>query len=91
MIQQINHLNLKQEIGLKQIINHRENIVPIVTLNLKFSILRSNLCDHSDTYIHVKEAIRVPNTAGAGEAVNKTNKKVIFKNCAPSILIAQAK
>ena len=88
MIQQINHLNLKQEIGLKQIINHRENIVPIVTLNLKFSILRSNLCDHSDTHIHVKEAIRVPNTAGAGEAVNKTNKKVIFKNCAPSTLIA---
>ena len=55
MIQQINHLNLKQEIGLKQIINHREIIVPIVTLNLKFSILRSNLCDHSDTYYTLKK------------------------------------
>ena len=25
----------------------------------------------------------VPNTAAAGTAVNNTNKKVVFKNCAP--------
>ena len=47
------------------------------------SMLRSNLCDYSDTYIHVKGTITVPNTAGTGAAVNNTNKKVIFKNCAP--------
>ena len=33
--------------------------------------------------MHVKGTITVPNTAGAGAAVNNTNKKVIFKNCAP--------
>ena len=52
MIQQINHLNLEQEIGL----------MPIVTLN-------------SDACIHVKRTMTVPSTAGAGEAVNNTNKK----------------
>ena len=47
-------------------------------------MLRSNLCDYSDAYIHVKGTIKVPNTAGARAAVNNTNKKVMFKNCAPS-------
>ena len=45
-------------------------------------MIRLNLFDCSDTYIHVKRIITVPNTAGAGEAVNNTNKKVIFKNWA---------
>ena len=45
--------------------------------------IRSSLCDYSDTYILVKGTITVPNTAAAGAAVNNTNKKVIFKNCAP--------
>ena len=49
----------------------------------KTCIIRSNLYDYSDAYILVKETIRVPNTAAAGVAVNNTNKKVIFKNCAP--------
>ena len=35
MIQEIDHLNLGQEIGLKQIMNHEEYIMIIVTLNLK--------------------------------------------------------
>ena len=35
MIQQINHLNVEQEIELKQMMNHEEHIVSIVTLNLK--------------------------------------------------------
>ena len=34
-------------------------------------------------YILVKKTITVSNTVGAGAAVNNTNKKVIFKNCAP--------
>ena len=45
-------------------------------------MLRSSLRDFSDTYILVKGNITVNNTAGAGAAVNNTNKKVIFKNCA---------
>ena len=30
-----------------------------------------------------KGTIKLPNTAGAGAAVNNTNKKAIFKNCGP--------
>ena len=45
-------------------------------------MIRSNLCDYSDAYIVLKGTITVPNTAAADEAVNNTNKKVIFKNCA---------
>ena len=52
-------------------------------IRFKTSIIKSNLCDHSDAYILVKRTITVPNTAAAGTAVNNTNKKVIFKNCAP--------
>ena len=49
--------------------------------NVRFK--RSNLCDYSDAYILVKETRIVTNTAVAVAAVNNTNKKVIFKNCAP--------
>ena len=46
-------------------------------------MLRSSLCDYSDAYILVKGNITVNNTAGSGAAANNTNKKTIFKNCAP--------
>ena len=46
-------------------------------------MVRSNLYDYSDAYILLKGTITVTNTAAAGVAVNNTNKKVIFKNCAP--------
>ena len=46
-------------------------------------MLRCSLCDCSDVYILVKGNITVNNTAAAGAAANNTNKKVIFKNCAP--------
>ena len=46
-------------------------------------MLRSNLCDYSDRYIPVEGNISVNNTAGAGDAANNANKKVIFKSCAP--------
>ena len=46
-------------------------------------MLRSSLYDYSDAYILVKGNIAVNNTAADGEDVNNTNKKVIFKNCAP--------
>ena len=45
-------------------------------------MLKSSLCDYSDAYILVKGTIAVNNTAAAGAAVNNTNKKVKFKNCA---------
>ena len=52
-------------------------------IKFKTSMLRSSLCDYSDAYILVKRNIAVSNTAADGAAVNNTNKKVIFKNCAP--------
>ena len=51
-------------------------------IRFKTAMLRPKLCDYSDAYILVKGNITVNNTA-AGAAANNTNKKVIFKNCAP--------
>ena len=56
---------------------------PNKQIKFKTSMLRSSLCDYSDAYILVKGNITVNNTADAGAAANNTNKKVIFKNCAP--------
>ena len=52
-------------------------------IKFKTSLPRFSLCDYSDVYILVKGNITVNNTAGTGAASNTTNKKVIFKNCAP--------
>ena len=46
-------------------------------------MIRSNLCDYSDSYILVKGTITVANTVTAVAAVININKKVIFKNYAP--------
>ena len=46
-------------------------------------MLMSSLYDYNDAYILVKGNILVNNTAAAGADANNTNKKVIFKNCAP--------
>ena len=46
-------------------------------------MLRSSLCDYSDAYVLVKGNIAVNNTAAEGAAASNTNKKAIFKNCAP--------
>ena len=46
-------------------------------------MLKSSLCDYSDAYILVKGAVTVNNTAAADADANNTNKKVLFKNCAP--------
>ena len=57
-----------------------------VNNQIKFNttILKSSLCDYSDTYILVKGTIAVNNTAAADANANNTNKKVAFKNCAAS-------
>ena len=52
-------------------------------IKFKIAILKSSLCDYSDAYILVKGTITVNNTAAQGAVANNTNKKVIFKNCAP--------
>ena len=46
-------------------------------------MLKSSLFDYSDAYILVKGTITVNKTAAANADANTTNKKVIFKNCAP--------
>ena len=52
-------------------------------IKFKTTMLKSSLCDYSDAYILVKGTITVNNTAAQGADANNTNKKVIFKNCAP--------
>ena len=52
-------------------------------IKFKTKILKSSLCDYSDAYILVKGTITVNNTAAADPDANNTNKKEIFKNCAP--------
>ena len=47
------------------------------------AMIRSNLCDYSDAYILAMGIITCLNTADAGAVVDNTNKKVLFKNCAP--------
>ena len=46
-------------------------------------MLNSRLFYYSDAYILVKGTIAVNNTVAADADANNTNKKVIFKNCAP--------
>ena len=52
-------------------------------IKFKTIMLKSSLCDYSGAYILVKGTISVINTAAQGAAANNTNKKVIFRNCAP--------
>ena len=47
-------------------------------------MIRSNLRDYSDAYIHVKGTTEFPNT-GTAAAQNNRNKKVTLKNFAPFI------
>ena len=61
----------------------RRGYSPNKQIGFKTTMLRFNLCDYSDAYIFGKGSITVNNTAGAGADANNTNKKVIFKNCAP--------
>ena len=52
-------------------------------IKFKTTMLKSSLCDYSDAYILFKGTLSVNNTAAQGAAAKNTNKKVIFKNCAP--------
>ena len=52
-------------------------------IKFKTTMLKSSLCDYSDAYILIEGTITVNNTAAADADANNTNKKVMFKNCAP--------
>ena len=56
---------------------------PNKQIRFKRAMLRSSLCDYSDAYVLVKGNITVNNTEAEGAAANNSDKKVIFKNCAP--------
>ena len=56
---------------------------PDKLIRFKTAMLRFSLCDCSDAYILVKGNVTVNNAAGEDAAANNTNKKTIFKNCAP--------
>ena len=66
-------------------INDESRVTHNVNSQIKFktTMLNSSLCDYSDAHILVKRTITVNNTATGGAEANNTNKKVIFKNCAP--------
>ena len=53
----------------------------IILIKFKTTMLKSSLYDYSDASILVKGNITFNNKAAAD--ANNTNKKVIFKNCAP--------
>ena len=46
-------------------------------------MLKSSLSNYSDAYILFKGTITANNTSAEDTDANNTNKKVIFKNCAP--------
>ena len=46
-------------------------------------MLRSSLCDYSDTYILIKGTITTINTAAQDQPNNGANRKAIFKNLTP--------
>ena len=52
-------------------------------IKFKTTMLKSSIFDYSDAYILVKGRVTFDNTSAAGVAANNTNKKIIFKNCAP--------
>ena len=56
---------------------------PNKQIKFKMSLLRSSLCDYGDACILVTGNLTDTNTAEAGAAADNTNKKVIFKKCAP--------
>ena len=52
-------------------------------IKFKTTMPKSSLCDSSDVHILVKGTIAVNNTPAEDADANNTNKKIVFKNCAP--------
>ena len=76
---QINHLNLEQEIGLKND-DIRGAYSPNKQIRFKTAMLRSSLSDYSDAYVLAKGNTRNNNIAETASDPNNRNKKVILKN-----------
>ena len=47
-------------------------------LTFKALVIKSNLCDYSDAYIHVKATVAVPNIAATAAPINNTKKSNIY-------------
>ena len=67
--------------GLKFMTNQKKNYSPNKEIKIKTSMLRSDLCDFSDTYIVVKGTMALE---GDNDA-NKQKTNLAFKNNAPFI------
>ena len=54
-------------------------------IKFKTTMLKSNLCDYADAYILVTGTITITGAGDddASKRLDKRNKSVIFKNCAP--------
>ena len=61
-------------------INARETYDTNNQVKFKTTILKTSLCDYSNTYVLFEGIITVANTSTAVSATSNTNKKVIFKN-----------
>ena len=59
--------------------NHEERVTSVI--KLKTSMIRSNLCDYSDAYIHFKGTIKSQTLEH--QQLQTIGKKIIFKNFAP--------
>ena len=46
-------------------------------------MLKSSLCDYSDAYILVKGTMAIAPAPAPAVNLDKNNKEVVFKNCAP--------
>ena len=68
-------------------INHESRGTYNVNSQIKFktTMLKSSLCDYSDTYILVKGTITITGAGddAAARRADERNKGVVFKNCAP--------
>ena len=64
---------------------NQEERVLVMMLNLKHTMLRSNLCDYADAYILVNGRITITGAGddGAARRADERDKGVTFKNCAP--------
>ena len=63
--------------------NIRGAYSPNKQIRFKTAMLRSSLRDYSDAYTLVLGNVTVNNAAAEGNAANNTNKKIIYKSCAP--------
>ena len=52
-------------------------------IKFKTKMIKTGLCDYSDSYMFATGTITISNRAAADADANNTNKKVIFKTCAP--------